>query len=197
MSLDRVRAAVLAAAQAEADQSLAAARADAEKVAADGHAQDQHAREQALRDAQLRADRALARELGQIRQEGRMALLAAKTAQMDRVFAKAREQFLAGSDERRVDAAAVWLAGLPADAGGTLRVHPRDVDAFQKRLPVLNRERDPKAQFTGVEPDPDVAAGAWVVGGDFTADCTLDRRLEQLRESVAPALAARLFGERK
>ena len=193
MGFDTVRDAVLNRARAEAEVVLAAAREKADAQLAEVRAGGERLLATALSEVRTRTSDVRNRELGRRRAEQRKALLEAKNRRIDEVFAETRKRFLAWPEADRMAVALAWLDAEAADIGGVLRVNPGDREAFAGRLDALNRGRSPEARLTGVEADPDVAAGARIVGPDFSADCTLDSRLAYWRGEAVAGVAARLF----
>ncbi len=194
MSLDNVKTKVLDEAKAKADQLLAEATARAERILADGKAADERAGQDAARDARLRLERESVREIERIQHDNRLQILSAKNKAIDEVFARVKDRLAGMSDAESLELVGKWLGALPADVGGTLRVNPKDEGKFFSGLDRLNAGRYGAGRFTKVVPDPKVASGAIVDGPEYAIDCTIDRRLGELRETAAGDLARTLFG---
>ncbi len=194
MSLENVKTKVLEEAKAGAEKLLEEATAEARRLLDEGRAADDRAGQEALRDARLRLERETVREVERIRHDNRLRILAAKNRAIDEVFKRVKDRLAAMPDAESLDLVGKWLSALPADAGGVLRVNPRDEQRFTGGLDRLNGGRSGAGRFTGVAADPKVASGAVVDGADYSMDCTVDRRLDELRESAAGDLARTLFG---
>ena len=194
MSLDRVKTTVLEDAKARAAKALGVATNEAETLLAEGKAADERAGADATRDAKLRLERETTRELERIQHENRLHILSAKNKAIDEVFKRVNDKLAALSDSEYIAMVGKWLAALPADVGGALRVNPKDEAKFVAGLDSLNRNRRGGGVFTSVVVDPRVATGAVVEGADYNIDCTIDRRLNELRETSAGDLARVLFG---
>lgn len=194
MSLENVKTKVLEEAKAKAEQLLAEATAKAERLLDDGKAADERAGQEATRDARLRLERESIREIERIQHDNRLQILSAKNKAIDEVFKRVRDRLASMSDSDYLDLVGKWLGALPADVGGVLRVNPKDEGKFTSGLDRLNSGRSGDGRFTGVVTDPKVASGAVVDGPDYTIDCTLERRLGELRETAAGDLARALFG---
>ncbi len=194
MSLDSVKTKVLEEAKARAAARMAEAEAEAGRILSEGKAADERAGAETLRDARLRLDRETNRELERIQHDNRLRILSAKNKAIDEVFARVREKLSGMADGERMELIGSWLAGLPANVGGVLRVNPKDESAFTAGLAALNRGRSGEGAFTGVTADPKIPDGAIVDGPDYAIDCTIARRLIELRESSAGELARALFG---
>jgi vacuolar-type H+-ATPase subunit E/Vma4 len=194
MSRDRVKARVLEEAGAKAAARRDEIAAEAGRVLAEGRAADERAGSEAVRDARLRLERETTRELERIQHDNRLQILSAKNKAIDEVFRRVAGKLAELPEKDYLDLIGAWLDKLPATVGGTLRVNPRDVDRFTAHLADLNRSRSGAGVFTGVTGDHKVANGAVVDGPDYAIDCTLARRLLELRESAAGDLARALFG---
>jgi vacuolar-type H+-ATPase subunit E/Vma4 len=194
MTMEKVQAAVLAKAEADAAGIVEDARRDADARVEAAGAQAQAAYEAAIAAATARAERETARELGRARHEGRLAVLAAKNAVLDGVFARARDAFRATNDWDYRGLLGGWLKSLPAETGGALRVNPRETKRFPREfVDWINEGRSGPGRFTDVVPDPAVPNGLVLEGADFTVDFTVERRLARLRESLAAELSRELF----
>lgn len=194
MSLDTIKSTILAEAKTRAERRLAEAGQEAGRLIADGKAAAQRNAEDAARDMKLRLERETNRELERIQYENRLHILSAKNKAIDEVFKRVRDKIASLSDDEYVTMIGKWLAVMPSDASGVLRVNPRDERKFAERLTDLNRLRQPEGQFKGVIADPKVSNGALLDGPDYNIDCTLDRRLAELRDTAAGDLARALFG---
>ncbi len=194
MSLDRVKTTVLEEAKARAAEKLAEAKREADQILAEGRAHDERVGGDAIRDAKLRLERETNRELERIQHDNRLQILAAKNKALDEVFRRVNDKLKSMSQDEYFGMIGSWLDALPATVGGALRVNPRDTDAFTANLARLNKNRSGEGTFTEVTADPKVPSGAVVDGPDYTIDCTIDRRLSELRETAAGELARVLFG---
>lgn len=194
MSLEKIKTTVLQEAKARAEQKLDEARKEAERLLAEGRHADERTGGEVIRDAKLRFEREANRELERIQYDNRLEILSAKNKAIDEVFRRVDQRIGAMTDAEYVSLVGAWLARLPANVGGVLRVNPKDEAKFTANLESLNAGRSGAGLFTGVAADPGVATGAVVDGLDYNIDCTIDRRLGELRESAAGDLARVLFG---
>ncbi len=194
MSLEKVKNTVLEAAKARADKLLADARREADGLVAEGRAANERKAAEAVREAKIRFERDTTRELERIQYANRLDALAAKNAAIGEVFKRVKNALDAMPEDDYVAMVGKWLAALPADAGGTIRVNPKDEAKFSSRLADLNKGRKGAGKFVKVEADPKVGSGAIVEGPDFNIDCTVERRLGELREATVGDLAKTLFG---
>ena len=194
MSLDKVKASVLEEAGAKAKEKLREARDTAERLLSEGRIGDERASAEAIREAALRVERDTVRERERIVHDGRLRMLAAKNQVIDEVFKRARERIESFSDAEYAELVGGWLRALPPEAGGGLRTSPRDQDRLAGCLDAFNQGRSGAGRFTSLEADSGVSSGAVVDGPDYHVDCTMDRRLGELRESAVGELARKLFG---
>lgn len=194
MSLDTIKTTILAEAKKRAERKLAEAGQEAERIIADGKAAAQRQADDAARDASLRLERETNRELERIQYENRLQILSAKNKAIDEVFKRIRDKMASLDDDEYIAMIGKWLSVVPADASGVLRVNPKDERKFVDRLADLNRTRQPEGQFKGIIADPKVPNGALLDGPDYNIDCTIDRRLTELRDTAAGDLARVLFG---
>lgn len=194
MSVESVKTKVLEEAGARAAAGMTEAKAETERILSEGKAADERVGTEMIRDAKLRLERETNRELERIQHDNRLQILSAKNKAIDEVFRRVGQKLAEMSGDDYMELVGSWLDKLPAGVGGTLRVNPRDVDKFTARLSGLNRTRSGDGVFTSVIADPKVANGAVVDGPDYNIDCTIARRLIELRESSAGELARVLFG---
>lgn len=193
MSLENVKAKVLEEAKTRAAAELDKAKQEADRILAEGKAADERHFADATRDAKLRLERETTRELERLDHDNRLQILHAKNHAIDQVFKRSLEQLKNMSDADYVALVGKWLGKLPANAGGKLRVNPRDEAKFKAGLAQLNANRSGDGTFTDIVPDSSVSSGAVVEGPDYTIDCTVRRRLAELRETTAGELARVLF----
>ncbi len=195
MSLDNVKTTVLEEAKKRAGKLLEDAKAEAERILSDAKAADERARAEAVREVKLRLDRDSARELERCQHDNRLHVLAAKNHAMEEVFKKVSGRLRGMGETERVEMVGKWLAELPADVGGVLKVKPEMVAAYTANLDKLNQSRTGKGRFTAVEGDPKVLSGAVLESDAYHIDCSFHRRIHELRETAAGDLAKVLFGK--
>lgn len=194
MSLESVKTRVLEEAKAKAAAKLDEVKAEVERILTEGRAADERVGAETTRDAKLRLERETNRELERIQHDNRLQILSAKNKALDEVFRRVHHKLAGISDDEYMTLIGSWLDKLPANVGGELRVNPRDVEKFNANLATLNRGRSGDGVFTGVTGDHKVPNGAVIDGPDYTIDCTISRKLIELRDSSAGELARVLFG---
>ena len=195
MSLESMKDTVIETARAKAEVILADAGKEAEALLAATKVQNDRTTTETLRDVKLRLDRETNRELERLRSANRLAVLAAKNSAIATVFAQVKDAIAGMSDDEYVDMVGQWLTALPSGTGGVLRVNPKDVAKFETRLASLNKSRADSGKFDKVVADAGVESGAVVESADFTIDCSVGRRLEELRETSVGDVAAILFAK--
>lgn len=194
MSFERVEAAVIAEAKAEAAKIVETARAEAEALLGHARAEQERAFEDTVRLAEAAEVRETARQTGLAGHEGRLAVLEAKNRLIDEVFHTAKQRMLSLPDAEYMALMAEWLKALPEEAGGTVMVNPSDEKRFTKAfLDGVNASRPTAGKFTGIASDTRIAGGFAVAGDTYTIDATLDNRMSDLRESLAGDIARELF----
>ena len=195
MSFEKLEAAVIAEAEAEAAEIIGSARAETDALLARSREENERAFQEAARQAEAAAARETSRQVGLARHEGRLEVLQAKNRVIDEVFQKAVERLASLSDAEYLDLMAGWLRRLPAEVGGGIAVGPRDEKRFTMAfLDRVNAERLESGRFTGVTVDSRITAGFMVTGDTYSVNSTLDNRMSELRESLAGELARELFG---
>jgi len=195
MTLDNIRQAVLDSARKEADRILEAAqKAAATKVQAgeDAARLDAERRYQ----AETRAiEEEYARRLIQYRGTANKRLLELRNERLREVFATALRRILDWPPDQYAAAMGDLAARATAGAGGALRVHPADREAFARIVDDLNRDRAPEERVR-LDAEPLAERGGFVfVGPDFEVDQTLGTLLADLEHEMSPAIAAELFKE--
>jgi V/A-type H+/Na+-transporting ATPase subunit E len=195
MSFEKLEAAITAEAETEARRTVDAARAEAEAMIARSREEGESVFEDAVRSAETAAARETARQVGLARHEGRLEVLQAKNRLIDRVFRDAEQWVGTLSDGDYLSLLEGWLKKLPPEAGGMLRVNPRDGKRLSRGfLDRVNTGRPAEGRFTGVETDDRIQAGFVVSGGAYTVDFTVENLMNELRDSLAGELAKELFG---
>ena len=196
MSLDRVKETVVDAAKAKAEAILSDARKEVERLVADNKAANDRKVAETIRDAKVKFERETMRELERLQYENRLEILAAKNAAIGEVFKRVNGTLSTLNDDDYVSMVGKWLSALPEEVGGSLRVNPKDEGKFASRLAELNKGRKGSGKFSAVVADSKVSSRALVEGPDYTIDCTLERRLAELRETAVGNLAKALFGSK-
>ena len=193
MSLEYIRDAILADARAEAGRIEATARANRQErlEAARKSLDAEFARrlDRARRDAEQEARRRLMVR----RSEHNLKLLKRRNEILDEVFEEAAGRFCDLPDEDYRSTVAVWMKELPADAGGEVLCSERDTERLAPLIEELNASRGPQARLKLVRHSEPLRGGVLFRAERFELDLSLDARLAQLREALAPEVAAVTF----
>jgi len=194
VSIDKIKNALIADAQADADRIVRAARREAERqlARAGRELQEQHQRQQRDLRAQLDAHRTL--ELLRARSANSQELLARKNEIIKGIFQAAAQQFEQLPQEQYLAVLERWLAKIDPHAGGQIMANPRDLALLRERvLPQVNARRAPEAALHAAAEPIDVRAGFIFRSARFELDHTLDARLRRLQEELSVEIAAELF----
>ncbi len=194
MPTEKIEAAVMKDAESQAAKTLADAKRRREDEMSRAAAENDRAYDDAMAAVKARVEAETQREMGRARHRGRLDVLAAKNAVLERVFAKAVETLCSLEDKEYLRVMALWLGALPKGVGGTLRVSERDKARFTKEfLGPVNYARGETGHFTEVVVDKNVTGGFIVEGEDFSIDQTIQRKIGDLREAMTNELAGELF----
>lgn len=194
MSFEKVESAVVAEAGADAEKILADARRECDELLARAREENGKALEEAIHLEEAATARETARQLGVARHDGRLEVLNAKNLVIDDIFDRVTEKLRSMDTHEYRGLLEGWLQTLSPEIGGVINVSPKDTglfdDAFMKRI---NDGRHSAGTFTAVNPDNRISGGFIIQGDTYTVDFTLDRILDELRESIAGELAKELF----
>jgi len=194
MPLDRLVADLEESAAREMAAHYAAAQARADAIRAESDAAAAARRRRFFAEHQPGMQGQVRRQIARVRHENAEAVLRAREALLERVFAKATELLAA---EWALDAYARGLAthlervlAYLDDRTATIRCQPAIADAVRSLLQVR------PGLTVEVEADPTAAPGLVLqtADGRLVIDDTLDARLTRLRPSLASRLIGRLDG---
>jgi vacuolar-type H+-ATPase subunit E/Vma4 len=191
MGLEHLLEALERDAAAQAEQILAQARAEADRISTASAA----ALERRCREATAAHDSARVREVEHAvtlaRREARRSLLEARERLLERVFAAARGELPAAA------AGSAYRASLPTTLRGALSAVGGDhavIHCSEALAPELERARPRGAKTVSVKVDPAGGSGFRVVSADgaVEVDATLESRLDRLRSVLARRVLAQL-----
>ena len=194
MGLENVEKAVLAEAEKEAAAIVAEARGGLEaKVAVEKREIEERFEARRRRDmARLEAEHN--REISAARTEARLAVLSEKNRLIEAVFAKALEKLAELPPAEFLELAAAWLAEVPPDLPGRIAAGPNEKKHLSGAfLQKINAGRTGKLELSD-EPGPEFG-GIVVRAEKFEFDFSWAGRLADHKGSLAPEVAAALFGE--
>jgi len=194
MSFEKVESAVTAEARADADKILAEARKESEELMGRFREESQKILEEAIHQAEVASARETARQLGLARHEGRLEVLNAKNSVIDDIFRKVDDKLRSLDKKDYMTLIEGWIRSMSPEICGTLRVSPKDAEIYSREfLMRINSGRPLQGAFTAVVEDNTIDGGFIIEGDTYTVDFTLDRKLNELRESIAGELARELF----
>jgi len=193
MSLDRIRQAIIAEATAEAQQIEADARRR--------HEQALESARQALRDefagrlarAKEDAEQESYRQVMRRRAEHNLSLLKQRNAILDDLFGQAARRLADLPDEEYHAVMQAWMKKLPDETGGEVLCNERDVKRLAPLVSKLNESRLPEVRLKiGRHPEP-ILGGVLFRAEKFELVLTIEARLAQAREALAPEVSATIF----
>jgi vacuolar-type H+-ATPase subunit E/Vma4 len=193
MSLDRVEAAVMEEARAEAAGLLSAARAQlAERVAAAGREVAERF-EQRRRREMARLEGEHLRKVSAARTAARLDVLREKNRLVERAFDLALEQLAALPREEFLRQAEAWLAQVPPDQPGEILAGPRERGFLEGAF--LERVNSRRTGRLTLSAEPGPPGGGLVVRAErFEYDFTWRGQLADRRGALSPLVAGLLFG---
>lgn len=195
MSFEKIGAAVIAEANVKAQEIIDEAQKERDTALARFREESAKKLEEAKAQAETAAVRETSRLKGLARHEGRLDVLKVKNQILTDIFTEAVDKVLSLPESEYAELMATWVKRLSLDIGGTLRVSPRDSKLFTPDfLKRLNSGRASSGVFTGVVPDASITGGFVVDGSDFMVNVTIERKINELRESLSGDLAKELFG---
>lgn len=195
MTVERIQETILAEARSEAEKIEAEARSGRDKrLAADRQRiEAEYDRRYAAAEQTARQDSE--REVLRRRAEHNLALLRKRNAILDDLFAGAADSFASASEEQYMAAVRQWMTELPSAIGGELLCNQRDAQRLGALVAELNASRPPEAQLALVAGDRPEGGGVIFRTEKFEIDLSVDARITDLREELAPQVAEILFPE--
>jgi len=193
MLVERIKKAILDAARAEAEKiESEAARKRGRDLAA--------AREQIEREfagkfdaARQAAERESRQKLMQARSAVALELLARRNSILDDVFQQAAERVRDLPDDEYRKLVGDWMAYISAGSGGELLCRREDAERLGPLVEQLNAARDQAAALKLVPGDAPLLGGVILRTEKFEVNLSVDSRLANLREEMAPEVARMIF----
>lgn len=185
----------------EAAAILAEARSRHDQILAEGRARAEAAAERIRSAGVIAAEEARRRELATASVEIRRLVLSAKQQVLEQVFAAALAR-LADLEEEPYRQLLGDLA-LRATASGKeqVLVSPRDRarldDSWLAQVNSRLKERGLPAELKFADQTRDLQGGLILKAGDIETNCSFERTLALLQDSIEPEIAAMLFAEQK
>jgi vacuolar-type H+-ATPase subunit E/Vma4 len=194
MSLEKLESAIIAEANNEADKIVTEAKKEAEILYNKFGQENKKKFDEAVVHSETAAARETVRLIGIARHEGRLSVLREKNNVIDIVFSKASEYYDNLSDNEKKELFEKWLMTLSPEISGTIRLNPKDADLLKNGfLEKINSGRDEKSKILSIVPDKNISGGFIIDGENFSADFIFEKKLKELRESLAGELAKELF----
>lgn len=193
MSVERIRDAIMAEAEAEAGKikAEAARKHDQDLAAARRRVDEEFERKFEL--GRQAAERESHQKLMQTRARHGMKLLERRNAILDDVFRQAGRHVAELPDEEYRAMVAEWLKQVPVDLGGDILCAQRDGARLASLIDTANAGRPAQARLSLVPGERPVLGGVVFRAERFELDLSLDTRLERLRKELAPEVAEMIF----
>jgi len=195
MSLERIREAVLAEARAEAQKIESEARKRHEEELRNARENLEAEFSRRLERAKHGAERESRRQTMARRAEHNHRLLKQRNAILDDLFRRAAEAVKDLPDEEYRSVLEKWMRELPKDIGGEVVCAEADESRLAPLVEKLNRARSPEARLKLTCRGSGSGAGVVFRTEKFEIDLSLDSRLQQLREDLAPEVSSMLFSD--
>ena len=195
MTVERIQEAILAQARAEAEKIEAEARQDHDKRLAADRQRIEAEYERRYATAEQTARQDSERQVLRRRSGHNLALLRKRNSILDDLFAKAADRFASASEEQYTAAVRQWMTELPSAVGGELLCNQRDAQRLGPLVTELNASRPPEGQLGLVPGDRPERGGVIFRTEKFEIDLSVDARIADLREELAPQVAEILFPE--
>jgi vacuolar-type H+-ATPase subunit E/Vma4 len=194
MALENIRQTILADAKTKATRIVDAAKMNAANyLKLQTEAADQEF-DRICRHRMQAIEEEHNRKLIQFKGAAGKQVLDKRNALLRALFEKARKEILTWPSERYARVMGRLLEKTTGSDGGMIRVHPEDVDVFQKVLNELNAGRDAKIALSHDAPLLERGGFIFVCAG-FEVDQTLDTMLREIEHEMLPRIAAALFQE--
>jgi V/A-type H+/Na+-transporting ATPase subunit E len=194
MSFNNVKTAVIAEAEAEAKKIIEEAHQESKELLTNFRKESLKVLEDSIHQAEVEEERETVRQLGLERHKGRLRVLAAKNQVIDDLFLKVSERIYSLLKKECSDLLEKWVRSLAPEIGGTMRINPKYSEFITTEfLERIQQNRPPEGHITSVVEDSQVSFGFIIEGETFTIDCTLERKLKEIRQEDTGELARELF----
>ncbi len=193
MGLEKIRQSVLAEARAEAARIIECAKGN---NAAFLKAQKEVTEQEFDRLCGLRMqaiEEEYNRKLIQLKGTASKQILDKRNILLKSVFEKAKHEILAWPPEQYAKVMGRRVENAAGKIEGKIRVHPEEMDLFEKALSELNKSRGgAKVALDRTAPLPERGGFIFVSAG-FEVDQTLDSMLKDIEHDMLPGIASELF----
>ncbi|HOX39040.1 MAG TPA: V-type ATP synthase subunit E family protein [Candidatus Brocadiia bacterium] len=193
MSLDNIKKAVLAEAEAEARHLVAAAERKAERRFKEAEAAIRREADAKLAGGKQAIDDSVGKDLLRLRSELAVKLLEEKNRILARIFDAALQSLASMPREQYISLLEGWLAGLEEGAGGEVALNLKDSKEVGPEL--IKRLNARLGQdFARLADQPaDIKGGLIFRSSTFEMDRSFDTLMRNAREELTPELAREAF----
>jgi len=196
--IEKITDRILADAQAEIDETLRAAEAEAASIRAKFEAQAQRETEELIRRGQERAAERERNLAGTAQLEARKATLAVKQTVLDRAFTLAQAQLHTLPEAEYIS----FLSDLAVRSSYTgiesVVLSPEDLEKYGEAVVNAANERlarEGKPASLTLAPDTRTTGGGLILrDGNIETNCTFETLLRLIRSEISSEVAAVLFG---
>ncbi len=193
MSMDRIREAVIEEAEEKAQKIESEARARCEERLEQGKEQIEQEFQQKFEEQRQKIERTCERRLIQERSKHNLALLEKRNEILDRLFEQAAERIFKLPEDEYRELIGSWIAEIPGDTSGTVICHTDDAERIRPLIDDLNAGRNENTQLEVEEGERPERGGVIFRTGKFEIDMSVERRINDLRDELAPTIAQKVF----
>lgn len=193
MSMDRIKGAIIEEAEEKAREIKSEARARCEERLQQGKEEMEERLKGKFERAREKVKRDCERRVIQARSQHNLALLQQRNEILDQLFEEAAQRVFNLSDDEYRALLAKWMDEIPNDTSGTLICHTDDSGRIRPLVDDVNAERPEGAQLELEEANQPERGGVIFKGDTFEIDMSVDTRINELREKLAPVIAEDVF----
>lgn len=195
MTVERIREAVLSEAREEAEEIDSEARSRQQERLESAKQELEEEFQERFEEARRETERRCERRVLQKRAEHNLALLRKRNAILDDLFDRAADQIRQMPDEQYRELIAGWMQEVPSDTPGRLLCNEEDEERLRPLIQQINDEREAEAALELVPGDRPEEGGVIFSTEKFEVDMSVETRITDLRERLAPEVAQQVFPE--
>ncbi|MFW5915359.1 MAG: V-type ATP synthase subunit E [Planctomycetota bacterium] len=195
MTVERIREAIIGEAEEEARRIESEAEERCEKRLQKAEQALKEEFEERFEAARAQRERECERRVIQKRSEYNLQLLNKRNRILDDLFHRAAQSMADMSDEAYRDLMERWMEEVPEDAAGSVVCNEDDEDRIRPLVDKMNETRGDDAQLELEPGDRPDRGGVIFRAESFEIDMSIDTRLADLRDRLAPEVARRIFPE--
>ncbi len=193
MTVQRIREAILSEAREEAGRILSEARARHDRRLQAACSSLDSELEQRLERAQQEAQQESQRQIMRARGRHNLALLQRRNTILDELFRQAAERLVGLTDEQYCAVVEGWMRQVPAHQPGDVLCTEPDGERLAPLIEKLDASRAADAQLRLVPAERPTLGGVIFRTDKFEIDLSVDTRIAQLRQELAPQVAGIIF----